>query len=132
MFRLQLFFGIYLSTQVFEEPRLTNPTLHKQAQLANFIRSEMEQQMAALRVQRALRHNVPPAADNSYGVGDRVLVFREKQVKNRIGEWLEQFSVMDIDMDRKLIHVQIKENENPKAFNLAQVRKYMTATESKS
>lgn len=80
-----LFF--YPSTHVFEEPRSTKPTLHQRAQLAKVIRSEMEQLMAALCVQRALRHNVPPAADNSFEVGDQVFVFREKQVNNRTGEW---------------------------------------------
>lgn len=39
---------------------------------------------------------------------------------------------MGIDMDRKLIYVRIKENENPKAFNLAKVKKYVTTTKNTS
>lgn len=70
-----LVFCIYPSTQILEEPRIAKPMLHKRAQLAIAIRSKTEQQMAALRVQRALLHRVLPAVNNLYEMGDQVLVF---------------------------------------------------------
>lgn len=70
-----LVFGTFPSTQVFEEPRDPRPTQPERAKLANSIRLEMDKQMAVLRVNRALRHNVPPAVDAIHAVGDEVLVF---------------------------------------------------------
>lgn len=119
-----LVFGVYPSTHVFEEPRDPKPTLQERAKLANTIRAEMDSQMALLRVNRALRHDVPPASDSVYEIGDQVLVFREKQVNNRIGEWLGPFTVCGVNMDSKLVYVHLKESESPKAFGLAQVKKY--------
>lgn len=123
-----LVFGVYPSTQVFEDPKDPKPTLQERAKLAATIRAEMDQHMAKLRVMRALRHQVPPSSNSVFEVGESVLVFREKQVNNRIGEWLGPYVVKGIDRDRKLIYVQIKENETPKAFGLAQVKPYFTPT----
>lgn len=85
----------------------------------------MDKQMTTLRFNRALRHNVPPAADTVHQVEDQVLLFREKQVNTRIGEWLCPFILKGVDMDRKLVYVQLKEGKTPKAFGRAQVKKYL-------
>ncbi len=44
-----------------------------------------------MRVSRALKHAVPSARDRLYQPGDQVLVWRERQVNNRIGEWVWTF-----------------------------------------
>lgn len=120
-----LVFGEYPSTQTFEEPKDEKPTLVDRAKLARLIRGEMEKKMATLRVQRALRHKVPPAADVVHEIGDQVLVYREKQVNNRIGEWLGPFQVKGVDQERKLVYVQDTEEGEPNAFGFAQVKKYL-------
>ena len=94
--------GVVPSTLVFGEhpPVFTRsenqkrrPTLDERAKIAFEARNEMEQHMAKLRIDRALPHAVPPAANVTYERNDEVLVWREKQVNNRIGEWVGPYSV---------------------------------------
>lgn len=86
--------------------------------------------MVSLRVNRALRHKVPPAADVCYEVGYQVWVFREKQVNNKNGEWLGPYIVKEMDIDQKLIYFQMKGDKLPKTFELAQVKKYLRFEEN--
>lgn len=120
-----LVFGIHSSTHLFKEPRELKPTLQERGTLANTVRLEMDKHRVSLHVNRALRHKVPPAAKIVFEVGDQVLVFREKQVNNRIGEWLGPYIVRGVNMSRKIVYVQLKENDQPKTFGLAQVKKFL-------
>lgn len=116
--------GVYPSTQIFKEPRDPSPTLHERAKFTNMIRLETNKQMVTLRVSRAFQHNVPPATDIIHHVGDQVLMFCEKQVNNRIEDRLSPPIVKGADLDRKLVYVELKEGESPKAFRTAQVERY--------
>eukprot|EP00171_Calliarthron_tuberculosum_P022143 IDg22143t1 len=85
--------------------------------------------MGSLRVSRAMRHAIPAAADNSYEPGDQVLIWREKQVNNRIGEWLGPHTVLQFNPNRKLVYIQDKPVGAPRPFNITQVRKYQPPDE---
>ena len=125
--------GVVPSTLVFGEhpPVFTRsenpkrrPTLDERAKIAFKARNEMEQHMGKLRIDRALRHAVPPAADVTYERNDKVLVWREKQVNNRIGEWVGPYPVDDWDPDKKLVFVRDTPVGPSRPFNLVQVKKY--------
>ncbi len=53
----------------------------------------MRKHMAKMRVRRALKHEVPSSSDRLYQPGDQVLVWMERHVNNRIGEWVGHFLV---------------------------------------
>eukprot|EP00171_Calliarthron_tuberculosum_P002020 IDg2020t1 len=89
-------------------------------------RKEMSQIMAKQRVDRAIRHNIPAAADRAFSPGDEVLVRREKIHANRIGEWLGPFLVDGVDAERKLVYVRDVAVGPAKPFNVAQVKRYYT------
>ena len=79
--------------------------------------------MAKLRVNRALRHQVPTAANAMFDPGDKVLVWREKIVNNRIGEWMGPYIVDKFDQDKKLVFVRYND-DTAKQFGLTQIRRY--------
>eukprot|EP00171_Calliarthron_tuberculosum_P022450 IDg22450t1 len=81
--------------------------------MANSARKEVSKHMGKLRIARALRHAIPPAADISYEPGEQVLVWREKQVNNRIGEWMGPKTVHGFDPERKLVYVTDSAVGNP-------------------
>eukprot|EP00171_Calliarthron_tuberculosum_P023746 IDg23746t1 len=97
--------------------------------MATSARKEMSKHMGSLRISRALRHAIPASADTSYEPGDQVLVWREKQVNNRIGEWLGPFIVHSFEPEKKLVLIQDTANGSPRPFNVTQVRKYHTPEE---
>eukprot|EP00171_Calliarthron_tuberculosum_P023324 IDg23324t1 len=84
----------------------------------------MSRHMAKTRVNRALRHKIPSAADRSFTIGDKVLVWREKQVNHRIGEWLGPYEVDSFEPDKKLVFVRETQIGNARPFNITQVKLY--------
>ena len=128
--------GLVPSALVFGEfpPMFTNSespaqreTLQDRASVAQSARKEMEKIMADMRVRRALHHRVPSAADRFYQPGDKVLVWREKVVNHRIGEWLGPFTVMSNDELRKLVYIQDAKIGAVRPFNVVQVKRYLSA-----
>ena len=113
---------------VFTRSEVPHPraTLESRAVVASAARKEMEQQMAKLRVRRALHHATPGAAMQVYQTGDQVLVWREKQVEHRIGEWIGPFPVLAVDKDRKLVFVQDVKIGAARPYNIVQVKRYFT------
>lgn len=59
----------------------------------------------------------------TYETGNEVLLFREKIVNNRIGEWIGAFKVSGVDLIRKPVYVQLKAAEPAKAFRIPQFKK---------
>lgn len=53
-------------------------------------------------------------------MGDEVVAFRKWRINSRIGEWLNPFIVLEVDMDSKLVYVLLKKSEKPKASDFAQ------------
>ena len=126
-----LVFGEYPSTRLYTDgaadPRAS---LESRARLATAARKEMERHMASVRIKRALRHSVPPSADVALNVGQKVLVWREKQVENRIGEWIGPFVVQAVDREKKLVFVQDSTVGAVRPFGQTQVKPYLTADEA--
>lgn len=80
-------FGEFPSTLIYTDgTAYPRASLESRAHIATAARKEMEQHMAKLKVNRALGHAVPPSSDILLNVGQNVLVWRERQVNNRIGE----------------------------------------------
>ena len=82
--------------------------------------------MAKMRISRALRRSVPPAAHRAYDPGDEVLVWREKVVNHCIGEWLGLFSVLAMDATKKHVYIQDLTIGAAHLFNVAQVERYIS------
>lgn len=92
-----LVFGEYPQVHTRSEVPKVRVTHEERAALATTARKEMEKHMAQLGIKCALRHAKPPASMRFYQPGDKVLVWKEKQVQNRIGEWLGPFLVVSCD-----------------------------------
>lgn len=56
-------------------------------------------------MKRALSYTVPPDADVTYSSGEEVLVWSERVVSGRIGEWNGPFKVSAWDTEKSLIYV---------------------------
>ena len=119
-----LVFGEFPSAFTTSETPHPRTTLESRAAVANMARREMEKQMAAVRLKRGLRHATPPAADYIFEVGQRVLVWRERKVENRIGEWLGPYIAYGTDPERQLVYVQDVKVGPACPFNLTQVKHY--------
>ena len=81
--------------------------------------------MAKMRVARGLRHSVPLAINNAYDPGDKVLVWREKIVNHRIGEWPGPFTVLGMDASKKHVYIQDVKVGAAHPLNVAQVKRYI-------
>ena len=98
--------------------------LGERASVAQSARKEMGKLMG---VRRALHHRTLSAADRFYQPGDQVLVWREKIVNHRIGEWLGPFTVLCTDESRKLVYVQDAKIGAARRFKAVQVKRYLTS-----
>ena len=74
---------------------------------------------------RALHHNVPPATVRTYQPGDKLLVWREKIVENRTGEWLGPYTVIIIHHKTKIAFVQNKPESLYERYNTTQVEPFL-------
>jgi len=124
-----LVFGEFPSLRMLGEPMNPKATLESRAAVAQSARREMEQQMAQLRIKRGLRHKIPAAADLTYEPGQQVLVWREKIIANRIGDWMGPFKVVSYDHEQKLVYVKEDDRGSTKPFGVAQVKPYLSPTE---
>ena len=100
------------------EPSTPRATLLSRKAVAETARKEMENHIAKMRINRALNHMVPKAANRSYQPGDKVLVRREKVVDSSIDEWLGPFFVSSFEPEKKLVLVQDDKGGSPKPFNV--------------
>ncbi len=48
---------------------------------------------------------ISPAADDHIGPGQLVLVWREKHVEHRVGEWLGPCTVVSVERDKTLVYI---------------------------
>lgn len=117
-----LVFGVYPEVYTISEQRRSKLHNFERAKVANYARLEMEKVMADLRLKRAETYAVPPASDAMFHKGEQVLVWREKVISNRIGEWIGPFTVERFEKENKLVHVNISGKIKP--FNIAQIKSY--------
>ena len=90
---------------------------------------EMEKHIAKMKINRALNHMLPKAANISYQTGDNLLVWSEKVADSRIGEWLGPLSVYYFEPEKKLVLVQDDKCGSTKPFNIVQVKPYLQQTD---
>ena len=101
-----LVFGEFPPAYTKTEVPKARPSLSLRAEIANTARKEMNEHMAKLRVNRALKHKAASSTDSIFTPGDEVLVWREKIVNHRIGEWIGPFIVDSVEVDKKIIFVR--------------------------
>ena len=68
--------------------------LSERDEAAQQARRYMAKHLAQAKVTRALHQNIPPATDRRYQPGDKVIIWREKIVENRIGKWMGPYTVI--------------------------------------
>ena len=76
-----LVFGEFPSLRTFEGPIIGLSKLSERAGVRLQARRYVAHYLAQKKIQRALRHNTPPATDHDYTSGDQVRVRREKEVE---------------------------------------------------
>ena len=76
-----------------------------------------------MRVNRALRHQIPTVVDTVLQPSGKVLAWREKVVNKRTGKWLGPFIMDSFHQNKKLVFVREKDGV-VKKFGLAQLRMY--------
>ena len=125
-----LVFGEFPSIRNFLGPKVPRATLAERAEVALEARKLMSKHMAMTKVRRALTHQMPSAANHTYAPGDKVLVFREKVIENRIGEWQGPFTVMSYDQPTKTVLVQDEPGSSFSKYNVTQVKPYVEPTDT--
>ena len=81
-----LVFGEFACLRSFSGSVITRPSLAERSLAAQDARRAIGKHLAQVRIKRALRFQTLQASDLTYQPGDKVLVWREKLVVNRIGE----------------------------------------------
>ena len=81
-----LVFGEYPSVSVPPEPIPPRAITASRVKLMDTARREMTTHMAQVRINSALKHAIPAAANQVYEDNQKVLVWREKKINNRVGE----------------------------------------------
>ena len=87
-------------------PVLPRPTLEERAEAALQARRFMSEHLAQAKVKRALQRNPTPSTDQTYEPSDEVIVWREKQVEQRIVEWTGPCNLVTYDVPSKVVVVQ--------------------------
>lgn len=121
-----LLFGEFPQMKTPSESNVPRATTEERSELAVAARREMEQHMAQLKVTGALTLGTPAAANQSYEPGDQVLVWRERQVEHRIGEWVGPFVVIGTDISAKKAFVRDSNIEAARPFKFAELKRYNT------
>ena len=122
-----LVFGEYPRVHTKSEKPPPKKTLSERSKIAALARKECESIMAKMKVDRALRHRIPPNADHKYDIGSQILIWRERVHSNRIGEWMGPFKVIDVNYDAKQVFVRDCKVGPARPFSLWQVKPYYDA-----
>ena len=115
-----LVFGEFPSITVFIGPKVPRATLAERVIAAQEARKLMSKHLAQVKVKRVERHRTQMATDHVYQPDDRVLVWMEKQINNRIGMYKGPFTVLSFDVDSKIVLIEEEPGTSPKRYNNAQ------------
>ena len=106
--------GVVPSALVFREfpslrsllrPKVHRATLAEQVQAFLTARKVMAEAQAQSKLKRALKHQSPKMKDHIYSPSYKVLVWREKIVNNRIGEFIGPFAFLHYDERSRIVAV---------------------------
>lgn len=92
-----LFFGDLSSLRSLRGSVIPRPSKAERAEAAQQPRRYMTENLAKLKVKRAIHYKMLHASDRIYQPEDEVLVWSEKLIENRIGEWLRNWSLYSYD-----------------------------------
>ena len=105
----------------FVGPIIPRASLAARALVAQAARRYMAHHLAQVRVKPALHFQTPQETDQTYQTGDKVHVWREKLVENRIGEWSGPYTLYSYDAAARIMLVQ-KDPESPyERYNITQI-----------
>ena len=111
-------------------PVIPRPTLAERAEIALEARRHFAKHVALSKVKRALHNKAPMATNRVHQTGDKVLLWREVQVENRIGDWLGPYTVVSFDPNSKIILVQMSADARYERYNIVQVKPFLKQTEA--
>ena len=120
-----LAFSEFPSFRSVSEPVIPRPTLVERPEAAFRSRRYMSQHLARAKVKRPLLHKPPPATDHGYEPCDEVLVWREKQVEHRIGEWLGPYTVVTSDVASKAVAIRNDSESADQRFSATHVKQFL-------
>ena len=87
------------------DPKLRRATQAERAQAALTTRKIRAESNAKSRWKRAIKHQSPKMQNYIYSPGDKVLIWREKIVNNRIGEFIGPFTLLHHDDRSKTVAI---------------------------
>ncbi len=99
--------------------------LVERAEIAQEALRHMDKSLAQSRIRRAPQHQTPPATDLIYNPGDKVLVWREKVVENRIGELVGPYILVSVDAQAKIVLVQKDADSKHGRYNIVRIRTFL-------
>ena len=79
----------------------------------------MSSHLASAKINTALKHKTPTAADHVYQPGDLLLIWREKQIENCKGKFIGPYTVIASDPIHKNILVRKSNNGPLECYNTA-------------
>lgn len=99
-------FRVYPSLNIFGKGISPKETLEVLARVDEASGKEVEQEMEKVGFKRAIKNWAPSAADVPFDDGDTVIVLREKQFNNSIGDFLGPFTAYYVDNRRQVVYVK--------------------------
>ena len=91
----------------------------------------MRKELTSARTKIALKRETSAAADRVYQPGDQVVLWHEKQVKHRIGEFVGPYTVVAYDLITKTVLVQEDAEARYEKYSTAQVRPLVRTEQKK-
>ena len=90
----------------------------------------MVKHLVHVRVNRALKNNIPDATGRVYQPGKRVLKWRESIVENRIGEWAGLYTVNSFNKYLGIVLAQESEDRSHERYKIAPVKPFLQTEEA--
>ena len=84
----------------------------------------MARHLAQTNLSRALRYNIPQPSDVVYQPGDKVLLWHENLVENRIGGWVGLHTVCSFDEKSRTVLVQKTADSAHGRYSIIQVKPF--------
>ena len=117
---------------MFEGPLVPPPTLAERAEAAQEARRYVARHLATVRIKGALNHQTPLATKRNYQPGDKVLIWCEKQVENRIGQGIGPCIVVSINEVSRIVLVQLDPDSPYERYHITQVKHFIEGGKSET
>ena len=91
----------------------------------------MSKELVAAKAKLALERKTFAVADRIYQPGDKVLIWREKQIEHQIGEYFGPYTVISYDSITKTVLVQKRPEAKYELYRSAQIKPYVMVESKK-